>query len=156
MSLTGNEWQKHPIVTGLEATHPCILGIDYLRRGYFKDPKVLVGFWHNAFETDQTAVCLAWSLGGSFCCGVAEVRRRTGADDYHSSALVSISHGDSLIPNLKLICEGWCLFCWHEEQFMSVLLGPPLASKGGLMLMPLLAHKWECLLLEVKFPPCVV
>ncbi|PKU27142.1 hypothetical protein llap_22554 [Limosa lapponica baueri] len=37
MSLTGNEWQKHPIVTGPEA--PCILGIDYLRRGYFKDPK---------------------------------------------------------------------------------------------------------------------
>ncbi|GAB0208368.1 hypothetical protein GRJ2_003302500 [Grus japonensis] len=37
VSLTGNEWQKHPIVTRLEA--PCILGIDYLRRGYFKDPK---------------------------------------------------------------------------------------------------------------------
>ncbi|RMB97162.1 hypothetical protein DUI87_26447 [Hirundo rustica rustica] len=29
--------QKHPIVTGPEA--PCILGIDYLRNGYFKDPK---------------------------------------------------------------------------------------------------------------------
>ena len=27
----------HPIVTGPEA--PCILGIDYLRKGYFKDPK---------------------------------------------------------------------------------------------------------------------
>ncbi|KAK4806934.1 hypothetical protein QYF61_027301 [Mycteria americana] len=37
VSLTGNEWQKHPIVTGPEA--PCILGLDYLRRGYFKDPK---------------------------------------------------------------------------------------------------------------------
>ncbi|KAK4827442.1 hypothetical protein QYF61_017999 [Mycteria americana] len=37
VSLTGNEWQKHPIVTGPEA--PCILGIDFLRRGYFKDPK---------------------------------------------------------------------------------------------------------------------
>ncbi|GAB0206883.1 hypothetical protein GRJ2_003153900 [Grus japonensis] len=37
VSLTGNEWQKHPIVTGPEA--PCILGIDYLWRGYFKDPK---------------------------------------------------------------------------------------------------------------------
>ncbi|GAB0189129.1 hypothetical protein GRJ2_001378200 [Grus japonensis] len=36
-SLTGNEWEKHPIVTGPEA--PCILGIDYLRKGYFKDPK---------------------------------------------------------------------------------------------------------------------
>ncbi|GAB0207964.1 hypothetical protein GRJ2_003262100 [Grus japonensis] len=40
VSLTGNEWEKHPIVTGPEA--PCILGIDYLWRGYFKDPK---GYW---------------------------------------------------------------------------------------------------------------
>ncbi|RMB96184.1 hypothetical protein DUI87_27246 [Hirundo rustica rustica] len=37
VSLTRNGWQKHPIVTGPEA--PCILGIDYLRNGYFKDPK---------------------------------------------------------------------------------------------------------------------
>ncbi|RMC09938.1 hypothetical protein DUI87_12725 [Hirundo rustica rustica] len=37
VSLTGNGWQRHPIVTGPEA--PCILGIDYLRNGYFKDPK---------------------------------------------------------------------------------------------------------------------
>ncbi|GAB0209812.1 hypothetical protein GRJ2_003446900 [Grus japonensis] len=37
VSLTGNECEKHPIVTGPEAL--CILGIDYLRRGYFKDPK---------------------------------------------------------------------------------------------------------------------
>ncbi|GAB0203776.1 hypothetical protein GRJ2_002843200 [Grus japonensis] len=40
VSLTRNEWEKHPIVTGPEA--PCILGIDYLQRGYFKDPK---GYW---------------------------------------------------------------------------------------------------------------
>ena len=37
VSLTGQDWQKHPIVTGPEA--PSILGIDYLRRGYFKDPR---------------------------------------------------------------------------------------------------------------------
>ena len=37
MSLTGDKGEKHPIVTGPEA--PCILGIDYLKRGYFKDPK---------------------------------------------------------------------------------------------------------------------
>ncbi|KAK4806358.1 hypothetical protein QYF61_002962 [Mycteria americana] len=37
VSLTGNEWQKPPIVIGPEA--PCILRIDYLRRGYFKDAK---------------------------------------------------------------------------------------------------------------------
>ena len=29
--------KKHPIVTGPDA--PYILAIDYLRRGYFKDPK---------------------------------------------------------------------------------------------------------------------
>ncbi|GAB0207577.1 hypothetical protein GRJ2_003223400 [Grus japonensis] len=40
VSLTGNDWEKHPIVTGPEA--PCILGIDYLQKGYFKDPK---GYW---------------------------------------------------------------------------------------------------------------
>lgn len=37
VSLTRKEWHKHPIVTGPEAL--CILGIDYLRSGYFKDPK---------------------------------------------------------------------------------------------------------------------
>ena len=37
ISLTGKDWQKHLILTGPGA--PCILGIDYLRRGYFKDPK---------------------------------------------------------------------------------------------------------------------
>jgi len=40
VSLTGQEWQKHPIVTGPEAL--CILVLDYLRRGYFKDQK---GYW---------------------------------------------------------------------------------------------------------------
>ncbi|RMC17104.1 hypothetical protein DUI87_05681 [Hirundo rustica rustica] len=39
VSLTGKEWKKHPIVPGPEA--PCILGIHYLRSGYFKDPKGL-------------------------------------------------------------------------------------------------------------------
>ncbi|TRZ04858.1 hypothetical protein HGM15179_002426 [Zosterops borbonicus] len=39
VSLTGREWQKHPIVTGPEAL--CILGIDFLRNGYYKDPKGL-------------------------------------------------------------------------------------------------------------------
>ncbi|KAF4795637.1 hypothetical protein TURU_091436 [Turdus rufiventris] len=39
VSLTGKEWKKHPIVTSPEA--PCILGIDFLQSGYFKDPKGL-------------------------------------------------------------------------------------------------------------------
>lgn len=37
VNLTGEEWQKHPIVSGLEVL--CTLGIDYLRSRYFKDPK---------------------------------------------------------------------------------------------------------------------
>jgi len=35
-NLTGNEGQKQPIVTGPKALG--ILGIHYLRRGYFQDP----------------------------------------------------------------------------------------------------------------------
>ncbi|GAB0206633.1 hypothetical protein GRJ2_003128900 [Grus japonensis] len=52
VSLTGNEWQKHPIVTGPKA--PCILGIDHLRRGYFKDPKgYRWAFGIAALETEE-------------------------------------------------------------------------------------------------------
>jgi len=41
MRVTGQEWQKYPIVIGPEA--PCTLGIDYLRRGYFKDQEGIGG-----------------------------------------------------------------------------------------------------------------
>ncbi|KAK4810590.1 hypothetical protein QYF61_007327 [Mycteria americana] len=52
VSLTGNEWQKPPIVPGPEA--PCIPGIDYLRRGYFKDPKgYRWAFGIAALETEE-------------------------------------------------------------------------------------------------------
>ncbi|KAK4818478.1 LOW QUALITY PROTEIN: hypothetical protein QYF61_014180 [Mycteria americana] len=52
VSLTGNEWQKHPTVTGPEA--PCILGIDCLRRGDFKDPKgYRWAFGIAALETEE-------------------------------------------------------------------------------------------------------
>ncbi|KAJ7415291.1 hypothetical protein WISP_78912 [Willisornis vidua] len=34
MSLTGDQWEKHSIVT-----EPEVLGMDYLKRGHFKDPK---------------------------------------------------------------------------------------------------------------------
>lgn len=37
MSLTENEWERHPTVTGPDALR--IPGRDYLRKGYFKDPK---------------------------------------------------------------------------------------------------------------------
>ncbi|GAB0202664.1 hypothetical protein GRJ2_002732000 [Grus japonensis] len=53
VSLTGNEWQKHSIVTGPEA--PYILGMDYCRRGYFKDPKgYRWAFGIAALETEET------------------------------------------------------------------------------------------------------
>ncbi|GAB0181059.1 hypothetical protein GRJ2_000571200 [Grus japonensis] len=49
---TGNEWEKHPIATRPEAL--CILGIDYLRRGYFKDPKgYRWAFGSVAFKTGE-------------------------------------------------------------------------------------------------------
>jgi len=52
VSLTGQEWQKHPIVTGPEA--PCILGIDYLRRGHFNDPRgYRWAFGISALETEE-------------------------------------------------------------------------------------------------------
>ncbi|KAK4831980.1 hypothetical protein QYF61_020363 [Mycteria americana] len=52
VSLTGNEWQKHPIVTGPEAA--CTLGIDYLRRGYFKGPeRYWWAFGIAALETEE-------------------------------------------------------------------------------------------------------
>ncbi|GAB0204671.1 hypothetical protein GRJ2_002932700 [Grus japonensis] len=50
VSLTGNDWQKHPIVTGPEA--PCMRGIDCLWRGYFKDIKgITMDFW--TLETEE-------------------------------------------------------------------------------------------------------
>jgi len=52
LSLTGNEWQKHPIVTGSKA--PGILGTDCFRRGYFKDLKWYQrAFGIAAFETEE-------------------------------------------------------------------------------------------------------
>lgn len=43
VSLTVKDWQKHPIATGPDA--PCILDVDYVRRGYFKDPKIVGVLW---------------------------------------------------------------------------------------------------------------
>ncbi|KAJ7427803.1 hypothetical protein WISP_03825 [Willisornis vidua] len=50
VSPTGKEWHRHPIVTGPEV--PCVLGIDYLRNGYFKDPKRL--HWAFGIATGET------------------------------------------------------------------------------------------------------
>ncbi len=51
ISLTGKDRQKHPVVTGPGT--PCILDIDYLRRGHFKDPKGYpLAFGIAAVDTD--------------------------------------------------------------------------------------------------------
>lgn len=43
MIPTGHEWQKHHIMTGLDA--PCVLGVDDFNRGFFKDPRGTGGDW---------------------------------------------------------------------------------------------------------------
>ena len=59
--LTGNEWPKHPMVTGPKA--PCIAGTDYLSRRYFRGTKGYQwDFGIAAVETKETAAHLAWSL----------------------------------------------------------------------------------------------
>ncbi|GAB0197189.1 hypothetical protein GRJ2_002184200 [Grus japonensis] len=50
--MTNDNGEEHPIVTGPEA--PCILGIDYLQKGYFKDPKGYQwAFGIAALETEE-------------------------------------------------------------------------------------------------------
>ncbi|RMB97378.1 hypothetical protein DUI87_26106 [Hirundo rustica rustica] len=52
VSLTGNGWQKHPIVTGPEA--PCILGIDYPQKWILQRSKrISLGFGIAAVETED-------------------------------------------------------------------------------------------------------
>ncbi|GAB0208920.1 hypothetical protein GRJ2_003357700 [Grus japonensis] len=107
VSLTGNEWQKHPIVTGPEA--PCILGIDYLRRGYFKDPKgYRWAFGIAALEAeeieplsslpslseDPSVVGLLRVEGQQVPIATTAVHRR----QYRTNR-------DSLVPIHKLICQ---------------------------------------------------
>ena len=87
VSLTGEGWQKHPIVTGPEA--PCILGIDFLRSGYYKDPK---GFrW--AFGI--AAVAVEGIKQFNNLLGLSENPSAT-----HGAALVSTSLSSALL---------WCL-----------------------------------------------
>lgn len=73
ISLSGNEWQRHSILTCAEAL--CILGVYCLRRGYLKSQKkVLVCFQYSCLGDggNWAAVCLAQYIGGLFCCGVAQ------------------------------------------------------------------------------------
>ncbi|RMB92837.1 hypothetical protein DUI87_30731 [Hirundo rustica rustica] len=107
VSLTGNEWKRHPIVTGPEA--PCILGIDFLQNGYFKDPK---GFrW-------------AFGIAAAETEGVKQLNTLPGLSENPSAVgllrveeqqvpiATSIVHRrqyrttrDAVIPIHKMICE---------------------------------------------------
>ena len=107
ISLTGNEWQKHPIVTGPEA--PCILGIDYLRRGYFKDPKgYRWAFGIAALGTEEIKQLstLPGLLEDSSVAGLLRVK-----EQQVPVATTTVhwwqyrTNQDSLIPIHKLICR---------------------------------------------------
>lgn len=93
MSLARSEWQKYPTATGPEV--PCILGIDYLRKGYLKDPK---GYWwaFSIAALEMEDVKLLSTLPDlsetTFCSGVAKSKRRAGAYHYYKSAPATISH----------------------------------------------------------------
>ena len=93
MSLTGQECQKHAIVTGPEA--PCILVIDYLRRGYFKDPKgYRWTFGIAVVETEeikQLSILPGLSENPSIV-GLLRVEEQQVPIGDHSGAPVTISH----------------------------------------------------------------
>lgn len=105
ISLTGKDWQKHPITTAPGA--PCILGIDYLRRGHFQDPKgYQCAFGIAAVDTDnikQLSVLPGLSedltVVGFLCVKeqqVPIVTKPIHRRQYHTNR-------DSLIPIQKLI-----------------------------------------------------
>lgn len=77
VTVTSNKWQKHPIVTDMETW--CILGMDYIRRGYFRDPKGYQwAFGVAAVDTEsikQLSSLPIQSLSESVCCRVAACQR---------------------------------------------------------------------------------
>lgn len=89
ISLTGNEWQKHPILSSSETA--CILDTDYLRVGYFRNPK---GYcWLSVcsscrWRTFISCSWLAQSFRGHFAKGLWEA----GASCYSDSALMAVLH----------------------------------------------------------------
>ncbi|RMC19423.1 hypothetical protein DUI87_04034 [Hirundo rustica rustica] len=107
VSLTGNEWKRHPIVTGPEA--PCILGIDFLRNGYFKDPK---GFrWAFGIAAVETGGVKQLNT----LRGLSENPSAVGlqkVEEQQVPIATSIVHRrqyrttrDAVIPIHKMICE---------------------------------------------------
>lgn len=102
MTVTSNKWQKHPIVTDVETR--CILGMDYIRRGYFRDPKGYQwAFGVAAMDTEritQLSSLPIQSLSESVCCKVAACQRAaavggglaaSGRQPTEKSSLISIT-----------------------------------------------------------------
>jgi len=72
VSLTGDKWEKYPIVTSQGAL--CIQGIDYLRRGYFKDPmgyaQAFCVVTVNTEKIKELSIYPAWYLRRPLGCGI--------------------------------------------------------------------------------------
>jgi len=107
VNLTGQDWQKHPIVTGPEA--PCILGIDCLRIGYFKDPKwYRWAFGIAAVETEEIKQLsiLPGLLEDPSVVGLLRVEEKQvpiATTTVHRQQYRT--NRDSLLPTHQLICQ---------------------------------------------------
>ncbi|RMB93035.1 hypothetical protein DUI87_30541 [Hirundo rustica rustica] len=106
VSLTGNEWKRHPIVTGSEA--PCILGVDFLRNGYFKDPK---GFrWAFGIAAVETGGVKQFNtLPGlsenPSAVGLLKVEERVPIATSTVHRQQYGTNRDAVMPTHKMICE---------------------------------------------------
>ncbi|GAB0210014.1 mitochondrial enolase superfamily member 1 [Grus japonensis] len=105
-------WQKHPVVTGPEAL--CILGIDYLRREYFKDPKGYQwAFGIAALETEEIKqLSTLASLSEDTSVVSQNQDRLLRVEEQQVPVATTTVHWwhygtnrDSLIPIHKLICQ---------------------------------------------------
>ncbi|KAJ7404379.1 hypothetical protein BTVI_72488 [Pitangus sulphuratus] len=104
VSLTGKDWQKHPIMTS-----PCILGIDCLRNAYFKDPKGhRWAFGIAAVETERikqlnTLPNLSENPSTVVLLKVEEQQVPIATTTVHHQQYQT--NQDSVIPIHKVICE---------------------------------------------------
>ncbi|KAK4816508.1 LOW QUALITY PROTEIN: hypothetical protein QYF61_017608 [Mycteria americana] len=129
VSLTGNEWQKHPIATGPEA--PRILGIDYLRRGYFEDPK---GYHLPGISEDPSVVGLLHVKEQQVPIATMTVHQR----QYHTNR-------ESLVPIHKLIqwLESQAVIKWKLTVDYHGLNEVTLPQSAAVPDMPELQYKLE-------------
>lgn len=88
--LTGKEWSKHPVVTAPAV--PGILAVDFLRSGYFKDPKGLRWAFGIAAVKTEGIRHLAWCLRVPFCSRTPEGRRTAGTNGHHYSTSSALPH----------------------------------------------------------------